>query len=151
MSRVTETKSALKLGLMPTVFAVVASMYFAQAVLVPLAVAVLLAFLLAPVVGWLEQCRLGRIAAVLVAVAAALAVLGTVGWVVEQQFVQVAERLPDYRENIQNKLRQFQGAAGGSFSKAAKGVEDTVKNMAATEPSTPSAMGKLITASQAPD
>jgi predicted PurR-regulated permease PerM len=151
-----ETESGLKLGLMPTVFAVVAALYLAQAVLIPLAVAILLAFLLAPVVCWLEGWRLGRIAPVLIAVATALAVLGTIGWVVEQQFVQVAEKLPDYRENIQNKLRRFEGAAGGSFSKAAKGVDDTMKSMAGTGvgagPSTaPSAIAKLTTASQAPD
>ena len=65
MSRLMETRPAMKLGMMPTGFAVVAGLYFAQAVLVPLAVAVLLAFLLAPVVSWLENLRLGRIAAVL--------------------------------------------------------------------------------------
>src|SRR6478736_6361249 len=63
MSRLMETRTALKLGLMPTVFATVAALYFAQAVLIPLAVAILLGFLLAPVVTWLEQCRVGRISA----------------------------------------------------------------------------------------
>src|SRR4051812_34544386 len=107
MARLTETRAGLKLGLMPTVFATVAALYFAQAVLIPLAVALLLAFLLAPVVGWLERCRVGRIAAVLIAVGTALAVLGSIGWTVERQFVDVAERLPDYRENIENKFRRF--------------------------------------------
>src|SRR3954447_10645556 len=122
MSRSMETNSALKLGLMPTVIASVAILYFAQEVLIPLAVAVLLAFVLAPAVTWLERLRIGRIAAVLIAVGAALAVLGTIGWTVEHQFVDVAEKLPDYRENIQQKLQRFQSAAGGGFSKAAKGV-----------------------------
>src|SRR5689334_15060315 len=103
MARLTETGTALKLGLMPTVFATVAALYFAQAVLIPLAVAILLAFLLAPVVNRLERWRLGRIGSVVLAVGAALAVLGTIGWAVEQQFVEVAEKLPNYRENIQNK------------------------------------------------
>src|SRR5579872_6341062 len=136
MARLTATGTGVKLGLMPTVFATVAALYFAQAVLIPLVVAILLAFLLAPVVNWLERLRLGRIVAVLLAVGTALTVLGTIGWVVERQFVEVAGRLPDYRDNIQNKLRRFQGAAGGSFSKAARGVEDTMKSMASTQPST---------------
>src|SRR5687768_13501443 len=102
MSRLMEAKS-VKLGLMPTVFATVAALYFAQAVLIPLAVAILLAFLLAPVVTWLEGWRLGRIVAVVLAVGTALAMLGSIGWVVQRQFVEVAEKLPDYRENIQNK------------------------------------------------
>src|SRR6476646_10629354 len=136
MARLMETRTALKLGLMPTIFATVAALYFAQAVLVPLAVAILLAFLLAPVVNWLERWRLGRIGAVLLAVGTALAILGAVGWVVERQFVEVAGKLPDYRANIQNKLRRFEPAAGGSFSKAAKGVEVTLKSVAGTQPST---------------
>jgi len=152
MARLTETGTGLKLGLMPTVFATVAALYLAQGVLIPLAVAILLAFLLAPVVAWLERWRLGRIAAVLIAVGTALAVLGTVGWLVERQFVEVAEKLPDYRENIQNKVRRFHGAAGGSFSKAAKGVEDTLKSMASTQPSTaPSATANLTRTAQPPD
>jgi predicted PurR-regulated permease PerM len=89
---------------------------------------------------------LGRIGAVVLAVGTALAVLGTVGWVVEQQFVEVAEKLPDYRENIQNKLERFRGAAGGSFSKAARGVQDTLKSMASTRPATaPSATANNLT------
>jgi predicted PurR-regulated permease PerM len=152
MPRVTETGGGLKLGLMPTIIASVAILYFAREVLIPLAVAVLLAFLLAPVVTWLERLWLGRIVPVVLAVAAALAVLGTVGWIVERQFVEVAEKLPDYRENIRNKFQQFQGAAGGNFSKAAKGVEETLKNMAGTQPSTaPSETAKLTNAAQAAD
>jgi len=143
----------VKLGLMPTVFATVAALYFAQAVLIPLAVAVLLAFVLTPAVTWLERCRLRRIAGVLIAVGTALALLGTIGWVVEQQFVQVAQKLPDYRENIQHELQRFQKAAArGGFSKAAEGVEDTLKSVASASPSTvPSATAGLTTASQAAD
>jgi predicted PurR-regulated permease PerM len=152
MSRLTETQSGLKLGLMPTVFATVAALYFAQAVLVPLAVAILLAFLLAPVVSWLERWRLGRIVAVLLAVGTALAILGTIGWVVQRQFVELAGNLPDYRENIQNKLRRFEHAAGGSFSKATKGVEVTLKSVAGAQASTaPSATANLTPAAQATD
>ena len=152
MVRLTKTGTGLRLGLMPTVLATVAALYFAQEVLVPLAVALLLAFLLAPAVSWLERCRVGRTAAVLIAVGTALAVLGAIGWTVERQFVEVAEKLPDYRENIQNKFRRFHGAAGGSFSKAAQGVQDTLQTMAVTQPSTRSAAtANLSPTVQAPD
>src|SRR6267154_2391353 len=100
MSRSLETKPGLKLGLMPSIIGSVVILYFAREVLIPLAVAVLLAFVLAPAVEWLERCRVGRIAAVLIAVGTALAVLGTIGWTVERQFVEVAEKLPDYGANI---------------------------------------------------
>jgi predicted PurR-regulated permease PerM len=126
---------------MPTVFATVAMLYFAQVVLIPLAVAVLLAFLLTPTVTWLEGLRLGRITAVLIAMVTALAVIGLIGWTVERQFVELAEKLPDYRENIQNKFQRFHTSAGGSFSKAAKGVEETLKSMAPPQPSTRASAG----------
>src|SRR3954463_16482270 len=122
MSRLMDPKSASKLGLLPTLIGAVAILYFAQEVLIPLAVAILIAFVLAPAVTWLERFKLGRIGAVLIAVGVALAVLVAIGWTVERQFVEVAEKLADYRENIQGKLQRFQSAAGGSFSKAAKGV-----------------------------
>ena len=152
MPRALTPESGLKFGLMPAVVTTVAALYFAQAVLVPLAIAVLLAFVLAPAVDWLERLRVGRIAAVLIAVALTLSTLGVIGWVMERQFVEVAESLPDYRENIQNKLQRFRGAAGGSYSKAAKGVEETLKSVATTQPSTlPSAMADIAPRVQALD
>lgn len=152
MARSTETATGLKLGVMPTIFVAVAALYFAQSLLIPLALAILLSFALAPVVTWLERCRVGRIAAVLIAVGMALAMVGTIGWIVERQFVEVAEKLPDYGANIQSKLRRFHGAAAGSFSKAARGVEDTFARMASSQPSTaPSATAGSTPLAQAPD
>jgi len=147
-----EAKRGLKLGLMPTIITSVVILYFAREVLIPLAVAILLSFVLAPAVTWLERCRVPRIVAVLITVGTALTVLGTIGWTVERQFVEVAEKLPDYGANIQSKLRRFQGIAAGSFSKAAKGVEQTLKNMTATQPSTaPSRLAGITPLVQAPD
>lgn len=136
MAQLAELKAGLKLGWVPTVVAAVAALYFAQDVLIPLALAVLLTFLLVPVVTGLERLRLGRVGAVLLAVIIALASLGTIGWLIEQQFVEVAGKLPDYRENIQSKLRRFRGVSDGSLSKAARGVEYTLKTMADTAPAT---------------
>src|SRR4051794_28799017 len=78
-------------------------LYFGQEVLVPLALAVLFAFLLAPLVTRLERLRrgrwgLGRVASTLIVVAAALSLAGAFGWVVERRFVQIVEDLPQYRE-----------------------------------------------------
>lgn len=152
MARLADTSIALKLGVMPTAFAIVAALYFAQTVFIPLAFAVLLTFLLAPAVTWLERWRIGAVFAVLLTVGVSLGALGTITWVVEQQFVEVAGKLPDYRENVQDKLRRFRSVTGGSFSKAAKGVEDTVRSVAGSRPSTePSAIAELVPAAQRSD
>ena len=68
MSRLVEAKRAPKLGLMPTVLVTVAALYLARAALVPLAVAFMLSFMLAPAVTFLERWRLGRTASVLIVV-----------------------------------------------------------------------------------
>jgi len=67
-----------------------------------------------------------------------LSAVGALGWVVERQFVAVAEALPDYRQNIENKFQRFRTATHGKFSKAANAVQDTLDGMATTPPSPPS-------------
>jgi predicted PurR-regulated permease PerM len=56
---------------------VVAVLYLAKVVLIPLTLAVLLSFLLAPVCGWLERRKMGRIPSVLVTAVLAFTLLGT--------------------------------------------------------------------------
>jgi predicted PurR-regulated permease PerM len=59
---------------------VVAALYWLQAVLIPLALAVLLTFLLSPVVSTLQRRGLGRVPSVLVTALLALSILGGIGW-----------------------------------------------------------------------
>src|SRR5688572_6663790 len=75
---------------------VVGALYFAQEVLIPLALAVLLCFLLAPLVTRLERWRIARAPAVIIVVSAAAAVLVLLGWVVTMQLINLADRLPEY-------------------------------------------------------
>jgi predicted PurR-regulated permease PerM len=72
---------------------VVAALYWLQAVLIPMALAVLLTFLLSPVVG-IVQRRLGRVPAVLVTVFLAFSILGGIGWTLTRQLVTLADELP---------------------------------------------------------
>ena len=59
--------------------AVVATLYFGKEVLVPVTVALLLAFVLAPLVDLLQRLRLGRVPSVLLGVALALGVILAIG------------------------------------------------------------------------
>jgi predicted PurR-regulated permease PerM len=79
---------------------VVAGLYWLQAVLVPLALAVLLTFLLSPVVSALQRWGLGRVPAVLATALRALSILGGVGWTLTRQLVTLADELPGYSQNI---------------------------------------------------
>ena len=57
--------------------AAVAALYFGRDVFLPIVLAVLLAFVLAPFVDLLRRLRLGRVFSVIVAVLVALGVIGT--------------------------------------------------------------------------
>src|ERR1035441_2553034 len=83
---------------------VILILYFARAVLIPLALALTLNFLLAPMVTWLQRLRMSRVLAVAVVMLVSAAVVGEMGWVVSGQLLQVASNLPKYRQNIRNKI-----------------------------------------------
>jgi hypothetical protein len=89
---------------------VIAGLYWLQAVLIPLALAILLTFLLSPVVGILQRRGLGRVPAVLVTVLLALSVLGGIGWTLTRQLVTLANELPRYTLNIHHRSRRDDGA-----------------------------------------
>ena len=83
----------------------VAALYFGRELLVPLVLAVLLAFVLAPVVVLLQRARLPKAPAVLVAVALAFTIIAGIGAVVGGQATTLAGSLPSYQATIQEKMR----------------------------------------------
>jgi predicted PurR-regulated permease PerM len=104
---------------------VVAALYWLQAVLIPLAVAVLLTFLLNPVVNTLQRRGLGRVPSVLVTALLSLSILGGIGWTLTRQLVTLADELPRYSVNIHRRIVDLRGASkGGSVEKIQKAVED---------------------------
>ena len=87
--------------LLPTAVLIIASLYWAQAVLIPIAVSILLTFLLTPVADSLERLGLGRVFSVILIVILAFSFLAAVGWIVTLQLTSVANELPTYRQNIE--------------------------------------------------
>jgi predicted PurR-regulated permease PerM len=119
------------MSLVPLVSAViaVAALYFAKDVLVPIVLAVLLAFVVAPLVGLLRRLYLGRTFSVIIAMLMALAVVGMSGVVIGQQVSGLAEDLPRYAERIQRKVAALGKTGFGSLpdqlSRAARRFETT--------------------------
>ena len=83
---------------------VVAVLYFMKDVFVPLALALLFSFLLAPLVTRFERWRLGRVPSVMLAVAIAFAVIGGIGYVLGNQLVDLTYKLPSYQQNIGQRI-----------------------------------------------
>jgi predicted PurR-regulated permease PerM len=112
---------------------VVAVLYWAQAVLVPVALAILITFVLsAPVIAL--QRWIGRVPAVLVVVALVFTALGLAGWGVTRQMSHLADDLPRYRANIRQKVADVRGASRhGSVERVQETVKEIQKEIAPPE------------------
>ena len=112
---------------------IVVVLYWAQAVLVPVALAVLITFVLAPPVTWLERW-LGRVVAVLITVTLVFLVLGLAGWGLVRQMENLAEELPGYRVNILAKIADVRGAGkGGTVEKLQETIEEIKTDLGKTD------------------
>jgi predicted PurR-regulated permease PerM len=100
----TPTLAPARLTTLAGLVLMVGCLYWAREVLVPVALAVLLTFLLAPVVTALERWRLPRVGAVVVVVVLALAAVGGIGMVLVTQVVSLGGELPFYKDNIKEKI-----------------------------------------------
>ena len=107
---------------------VIAALYFARELLIPLALAALLTFLLSPLVGRLERW-IGRVAAVLLMVALIFSATGAAGWMVTRQLVDLATKLPEYKGNIITKLHAFQTPKGAVFTRFSQTVDELKKEL----------------------
>ena len=115
---------------------VVAAMDYAEALLLPIAVALLLTFLLNPPVRFLERL-VPRVVAVLVVVTVTVAALSFVGWIVTRQVASLAAELPNYRENIRQKVLDIRrAAAGGPVEQVQSTLEQIKKDLQTAEAAT---------------
>ena len=82
----------------------VAILYWAQAIFIPVALAILLTFLLAPVAGQLQRWGLHRSLSVAVVVLVTVLLLGGMIWLAATQIRNLADELPHYRANMRQKI-----------------------------------------------
>ncbi len=129
---------------------VVGVLYWAQAVLVPLALAILLTFVLTPPVTWMQRW-VGGAAAVLIVVTLVFTVLGLAGWGLMRQGQRLVEDLPGYRSNIRAKMADVRGAGrGGTVEKLQESLEEIKTDLGSTPtPKGTSARPLVVTTPQA--
>jgi predicted PurR-regulated permease PerM len=112
---------------------VIAALYLAKGVLVPLTLAVLLSFLLSPVCDWLERRWLGRIPAVLVTAILGFSVLGIVTWTAAVQITSLAPKIPEYRTNVEAKLSSVNAYAVAALRKVTSTAQEMGDKLSPTE------------------
>jgi predicted PurR-regulated permease PerM len=123
---------------------IVVVLYWAQAIFVPFALAILLTFVLTPPVTALER-GVGRVPAVLMVVTLVFTVLGLAGWVVVRQMDRLAHDLPAYRNNIRTKIADVRGAGkGGTVEKLQETIEDIKTDLGTPAPPTRTASRPVI-------
>jgi predicted PurR-regulated permease PerM len=103
----------------------IAALYFGRDIFLPFALAVLLGFMLAPLVEWLRRARMPRAPAVLLVVASVVALIGGLSALVGSQVVSIANNLPTYQKTMQEKIRSIRTAApgGGAIDRTAAMVQ----------------------------
>ncbi|MDP9051818.1 MAG: AI-2E family transporter [Acidobacteriota bacterium] len=105
---------------------------FAKVILIPLAFALTLSFLLVPAVVWLEHRGLPRKLAVAIVALLTCMLLALGAYVVSRQVLSVATTLPGYRANIQRKIASVHSSSASSLEGAVNLVEDMARQLAAS-------------------
>lgn len=114
------------------IFAAIAvgALYLGQEIFVPIALAILLSFVLAPTVSTLEDWHLPRVIAVFLTVAVAFVAIFILGGVIASQVTKLAQQLPQYQSTIQKKIGSLRGFATSSpLDHAADILQDLHKEL----------------------
>jgi predicted PurR-regulated permease PerM len=114
---------------------VIAALYFSREILVPIALAVLLSFVLSPLVKLLQRGHLPRPLAVIVTVVGALAVSICLTGMVIVQVNQLAKDLPRYQVTLSEKIHSLREVLGPSvlFKDASNVLRDLGKELEAPD------------------
>ena len=120
-------------------FLIVASLYFAREVFIPLCLAGLITFLLAPIATKLEAWRIPRgVSGVLVIGLTAISV-GSIAWIVLGQVYNLALELPRYQENISQKVNALHLDSAGRLTATVQMLGEVSRQISADHADTSSA------------
>ena len=93
---------------------IVSALYVGREILVPVALAILLSFVLARPVALLQRWRVPRAVAVVGVVLLAFAIIFALGSLIATQLARLAGDLPRYQSTIESKIQSVRGIKGGS-------------------------------------
>jgi len=114
---------------------VIAALYLAKGVLIPFVLAMLVSFLLTPLVLRLQRWHFRRVPAVVTAVLLVFVAVSATSWLVVGQVREVASSLSEYKQNIRGKLATLRGMLAKPVQSAMETVEDLGAELApAAEP-----------------
>ncbi|MDF2763528.1 MAG: hypothetical protein K0S81_522 [Rhodospirillales bacterium] len=122
--------------------AAIGALYFLRDIFIPIALAVLLSFMLGPAVTRLRRWGVGRVSATLLAVTVAGLVIAGITTVVAFQIVDLADNITQYQSNLISKIRLLKDTSGeeGVVKRTSELIENLSEELEdATEPAEPQA------------
>ena len=134
MARTSSAKDISRILTLVVAVVVITALYFARVMLVPLALAVLFTFVLAPLVSGLERIRIPRFLAIVLVVGIAVFGIGVMGWTVGNQLIDVTNQLPSYKTNIKEKIDAIHNPKNRRLDKAADAMKELGKEIADNPP-----------------
>ena len=105
---------------------IVAALYAGREIFVPVALAVLLSFVLAPFVLKMQSWRIPQTLSVLVVVFLAFSIIFSLGGLMVSQASRLAGELPGYQQTLRDKIESLRGltAGSGTLERASKVLKD---------------------------
>jgi predicted PurR-regulated permease PerM len=109
----------------------IAALYFGRDIFVPIALAILLSFVLAPLVAQLQRARIPRGVAVVSVVVLAFMVIFGLGTLIANQLNQLAGDLPVYQSTMREKIKSVRGAtaSSGTLERAADMLQELSREL----------------------
>jgi len=133
---------------LPTLGALVlvtATLYLGRPLLMPIALALLLSFCLAPLVLFIERTGLGRLPSAIAVTLLIGSLLAGLGWLVASQTAELAAELPTYRTNLRGKIQTLRGPLR-SLDGAAESISEIEREIQAPSAERPAAKVEVVEA-----
>ncbi|HJY08363.1 MAG TPA: AI-2E family transporter [Bryobacteraceae bacterium] len=114
---------------------IISALYFSREILVPIALAVLLSFVLAPLVRFLQRLKMPRSVAILGAVTIAMTIALGLTTMVMIEVNQLANDLPRYQTTLSEKMHALRDRVGsvGILKNASKMLKDLDQELKSTD------------------
>ncbi|HEY1172162.1 MAG TPA: AI-2E family transporter [Verrucomicrobiae bacterium] len=130
---------------------VIGILYFGREILIPIALAILLTFILSPVVTRLRRWGLGQVPSVILTVVLTFALIATVGTMIVVELKSLADDLPAYRENIRQKISDIRSASNNeSLIKVKDIAKEIVDELKQNQPSKTNTTDEATVGTNAP-
>jgi predicted PurR-regulated permease PerM len=123
---------------------IIAALYYGQVLFIPIALAILISFVLAPVVRGFERLGLNRVLSVLAVGLVTYTALGATAWIITIQATGLVQTLPGYRANIRQKIADVRALGRG---RSVERLQETFDEAAREPKHGPHARGRAIRSS----